>query len=363
MRTQKKLIFRSLFRKKKKMERKKSEEVVDLDAFREALRESEAAAAAAGGGEPVITFNDENDQKDNNNDEEEEEEEQGVAVVEQSREEQLAEQVTTLQNQLALLQAETGKVLRKAKRRMQELYADREALVSAARAQAAEYVAGVEEEREQAQQTIATLEAKVQQLELEAKAKEVEREKEKEKSAVVAVPAVAAASSSPSSSSSESAADDDAVSSARQAYVGELCHRLSVLLDPLVLADVVFSSVAAKSFDSPTLSGWLIKQGTKRRNWKKRWHVLQDNFLLYYRSQQDLQPIGVVYLHNAVVESVPASESHRAYSVRITTGPRIFNFCTDSSDTERRWIDALKSAPLWWEAALARTEKRSTQRQ
>eukprot|EP00179_Madagascaria_erythrocladioides_P004957 CAMPEP_0198324618 /NCGR_PEP_ID=MMETSP1450-20131203/12589_1 /TAXON_ID=753684 ORGANISM="Madagascaria erythrocladiodes, Strain CCMP3234" /NCGR_SAMPLE_ID=MMETSP1450 /ASSEMBLY_ACC=CAM_ASM_001115 /LENGTH=257 /DNA_ID=CAMNT_0044028429 /DNA_START=39 /DNA_END=808 /DNA_ORIENTATION=+ len=43
--------------------------------------------------------------------------------------------------------------------------------------------------------------------------------------------------------------------------------------------------------------GWLHKQGAKRKNWKKRWFVLNKTSLNYYESQKDArmdQPIGSI---------------------------------------------------------------------
>ena len=34
------------------------------------------------------------------------------------------------------------------------------------------------------------------------------------------------------------------------------------------------------------MTGWILKKGRNRRNWKKRWFVLAGPFLLYYDSPQ-----------------------------------------------------------------------------
>lgn len=47
------------------------------------------------------------------------------------------------------------------------------------------------------------------------------------------------------------------------------------------------------------LEGWLEKQGRKgfRKNkWSKRWFVLRENKLLYYKQRADLEPAGFVDL-------------------------------------------------------------------
>lgn len=41
-------------------------------------------------------------------------------------------------------------------------------------------------------------------------------------------------------------------------------------------------------------SGWLMKKGHQVKNWKRRWFVLKDSALSYYRSPKDASPAGVI---------------------------------------------------------------------
>lgn len=44
-----------------------------------------------------------------------------------------------------------------------------------------------------------------------------------------------------------------------------------------------------------------MKQGGKIRTWKKRFFVLSDHQLLYFRKHTDQAPIGIIPLENLVV--------------------------------------------------------------
>eukprot|EP01119_Soliformovum_irregulare_P007033 TRINITY_DN1943_c0_g2_i1.p1 TRINITY_DN1943_c0_g2~~TRINITY_DN1943_c0_g2_i1.p1 ORF type:complete len:515 (-),score=150.09 TRINITY_DN1943_c0_g2_i1:10-1554(-) len=47
--------------------------------------------------------------------------------------------------------------------------------------------------------------------------------------------------------------------------------------------------------------GWLVKKGLNVKSWKKRFFVLRDNYLFYYKTEAQGTPAGVISLHNASV--------------------------------------------------------------
>lgn len=55
------------------------------------------------------------------------------------------------------------------------------------------------------------------------------------------------------------------------------------------------------STGGPQLCGFLLKQGGPLRAWKLRWFTYQDhqNQLFYYRSPQDVTPLGRIELSSA----------------------------------------------------------------
>lgn len=42
----------------------------------------------------------------------------------------------------------------------------------------------------------------------------------------------------------------------------------------------------AETFFSPDHQGWLVKEGGKHKNWKRRWFILTDNCLYYFKYPQ-----------------------------------------------------------------------------
>lgn len=70
----------------------------------------------------------------------------------------------------------------------------------------------------------------------------------------------------------------------------------SIKRDPLPRPED--GSDLAETFFSPDHQGWLVKEGGKHKNWKKRWFILTDNCLYYFKSPQDKGPKGIIPLEN-----------------------------------------------------------------
>jgi len=60
--------------------------------------------------------------------------------------------------------------------------------------------------------------------------------------------------------------------------------------------------------------GYLVKQGGRIKTWKKRYFVVSDNCLYYFKSSEDAEPIGIVPLENLAVKRTP---SKKRYSFEI----------------------------------------------
>lgn len=74
--------------------------------------------------------------------------------------------------------------------------------------------------------------------------------------------------------------------------------------------------------------GWLMKQGGKFKNWKKRWVICSGSVLYYFESPKDPTPKGLVPLENIVVR---------------TTADKPFAFALSSSDHEGGVIKSAKA--------------------
>lgn len=72
----------------------------------------------------------------------------------------------------------------------------------------------------------------------------------------------------------------------------ELATRTPTQLDAMV--DYVSVSQRREKLETRDVkAGFLVKQGHKVRNWKRRWFVLRGHCLVYYRKPTDVEPAGV----------------------------------------------------------------------
>eukprot|EP00128_Syssomonas_multiformis_P016151 Colp12_sorted_trinity150504_noHs@24238 len=58
------------------------------------------------------------------------------------------------------------------------------------------------------------------------------------------------------------------------------------------------------TFFNPEREGYLVKQGGRFQNWKRRWFILTGNCLYYFKNPTDSQPCGIIPLENLDVQEV-----------------------------------------------------------
>lgn len=126
--------------------------------------------------------------------------------------------------------------------------------------------------------------------------------------------------------------------------------------DDLALARAVFQDLGAESLNAlnPQRSGMLTKQGGSVKSWKRRWFVLKDNFMFYYKSSREPKPLGVIHLDEYQIEIAKPEEVKNAtkdlpkHCFKIACVDRTYFICSERQIDMDLWIDHLKSAPKWY---------------
>jgi hypothetical protein len=108
-------------------------------------------------------------------------------------------------------------------------------------------------------------------------------------------------------------------------------------------------------------AGYLTKQGAIVKNWKRRWFVLRDTSLNYYRSKEDPESAGVIELANCTVNQ-ESKKTGKRYAFEIITNGRyasitccialINHIPTDSIVV---WCDAVWCDVVWFCATATTT--------
>ncbi|XP_074682434.1 pleckstrin homology domain-containing family A member 5 isoform X29 [Strix aluco] len=110
--------------------------------------------------------------------------------------------------------------------------------------------------------------------------------------------------------------------------------------------------------------GWLYKQdSTGMKLWKKRWFVLSDLCLFYYRDEKEEGILGSILLPSFQI-SVLSAEDHinRKYAFKAAhPNMRTYYFCTDTSKEMELWMKAMTDAALVQTEPVKRVEKLTTE--
>lgn len=94
--------------------------------------------------------------------------------------------------------------------------------------------------------------------------------------------------------------------------------------------------------------------GAKVKNWKKRYFLLKDNFLYYFKTPKDSCPNGVILLNDCIISEVSESDIKKKYAFSITARKsftqktswkdRVYYFHADNSADMESWMIILKKA-------------------
>jgi len=55
-------------------------------------------------------------------------------------------------------------------------------------------------------------------------------------------------------------------------------------------------------------SGYMVKQGGRIKTWKRRWFVLNDGCLYYFKAKGDSEPLGIIPLENLQVNKTDSKK-------------------------------------------------------
>ncbi|XP_077458639.1 pleckstrin homology domain-containing family A member 6 isoform X3 [Stigmatopora argus] len=96
-----------------------------------------------------------------------------------------------------------------------------------------------------------------------------------------------------------------------------------------------------------TKAGWLYKQASSGvKQWNKRWFVLSDRCLFYYKDEKEDTVLGSLPLLSFQIGGVqPLDNITRKFAFKAEhAGTRTFYFSTDSYEEQKEWIAAMSEA-------------------
>lgn len=96
--------------------------------------------------------------------------------------------------------------------------------------------------------------------------------------------------------------------------------------------------------DGVILKGWLTKQGSFPRNWKRRFFVLTRDHLTYFAEPEDKQPKGQINIRDCKsVKSAHSINWDERGGFVVTTPARTYYMVGEEKD-RTRWIQCISRA-------------------
>ncbi|KAK3594238.1 hypothetical protein CHS0354_008576 [Potamilus streckersoni] len=115
--------------------------------------------------------------------------------------------------------------------------------------------------------------------------------------------------------------------------------------------DVTSINVQLPALDirQPDCSGWLYKLGRSSRHWIKRYSVLKDACIYFYKTLSSTEARGVAHLHGYTLDFGLVGNKKYSFSLKPPEMEmRTFSFYTENETDKQRWTDAFQKSILKW---------------
>jgi len=101
--------------------------------------------------------------------------------------------------------------------------------------------------------------------------------------------------------------------------------------------------ISVSSLTNPDKDGYLTKQGGNIKTWKKRWCVLKDGSIFYFKTPKDQSPKGTIDLEKSSKLS-ETTLTKKKYAFQIQTAQRTFVITAESESNKREWMAAINAS-------------------
>lgn len=97
----------------------------------------------------------------------------------------------------------------------------------------------------------------------------------------------------------------------------------------------------------PERSGWLMKQGEVMKTWRRRWFILKDGKIFWFKSDiigPNTQPRGIVEVNKCLSIKGAEDAINKPHAFEISTTDQNMYFIADSDKEKEDWINAVGRA-------------------
>ncbi|KAK7487354.1 hypothetical protein BaRGS_00021443 [Batillaria attramentaria] len=131
--------------------------------------------------------------------------------------------------------------------------------------------------------------------------------------------------------------------------LGEAAERSKKRKESFVSVSSHNVSLPALEVRRPECTGYLLKIGHRHKTWRRRYCVLKDACLYYYKNMNSLSALGVAHLHGYKVDPwISVGKKHAFGVVPVDPTLRTFQFSAENDTDRQRWVDAMiRSIQRW----------------
>ncbi|GAB1599357.1 uncharacterized protein LOC106868868 [Argonauta hians] len=107
--------------------------------------------------------------------------------------------------------------------------------------------------------------------------------------------------------------------------------------------------IPALEIKRPDCSGYLYKMGMNRKVWRRRYCILKDACVYYYKNIESISAKGVAHFHGYEVDDGALPEKKYGFVVNPPEKTlRTFYFNAENETDKKRWVEALKKSIGRW---------------
>mmetsp|Transcript_16537 Transcript_16537/g.56350 ORF Transcript_16537/g.56350 Transcript_16537/m.56350 type:complete len:151 (+) Transcript_16537:406-858(+) len=112
-------------------------------------------------------------------------------------------------------------------------------------------------------------------------------------------------------------------------------------------------------WDSPERCGWLMKQGEVIKTWRKRWFVLKQGKIFWFKSDavtKDSVPRGILDVSKCLTVRGAEDTLNKATAFEISSRKESMYFIADSAREKEDWINSIGRAIVRHSSSLQEEE-------
>ncbi|CAM6045211.1 unnamed protein product [Sphagnum compactum] len=102
--------------------------------------------------------------------------------------------------------------------------------------------------------------------------------------------------------------------------------------------------VQVQFWNNPERSGWLMKQGEYFKTWRRRWFVLKQGRIFWFKDNYlspSSKPRGVILVGNCLTVKGAEDVLNKQYAFELSTSKETMYFIADTDKEKEDWINSV----------------------